>query len=106
MAAENCGILRSCATKCDTASGRDNAWEADRSITPKELPEGYELAEPVQYVCRRGSGSSFGLASRQVPLGRPAKKVVLFYRREAEAKYLSDHGASPTQLQASGHIRS
>ena len=66
----------------------DNAWEADRLITPKEvyLRDMKWLAQCDLFMAEV-SGSSFGLGFETgYLLGATAKKVVLFYRRDVETK--------------------
>jgi nucleoside 2-deoxyribosyltransferase len=66
----------------------DNAWEADRSITPKEVyRRDMKWLEQCDMFLAEVSGSSFGLGFETgYLLGATAKKVVLFYRREVENK--------------------
>ena len=66
----------------------DNAWEADRSITPKEVyVRDMKWLEQADMFLAEVSGSSFGLGFETgYLLGATTKKVVLFYRREVEAK--------------------
>jgi hypothetical protein len=66
----------------------DNAWEADRSITPKEVYlRDMNWLEQCNMFVAEVSGSSFGLGFETgYLLGATTKKVVLFYRREAESK--------------------
>ena len=66
----------------------DNAWEADRSITPKEVYlRDMNWLEQCDMFVAEVSGSSFGLGFETgYLLGATTKKVVLFYRREAESK--------------------
>jgi hypothetical protein len=66
----------------------DTAWEADRSITPKEVyrRDMKWLAQCDMFLAEV-SGSSFGLGFETgYLLGATTKKVVLFYRREVESK--------------------
>jgi hypothetical protein len=66
----------------------DNAWEADRSITPKEVYlRDINWREQCDMFIAEVSGSSFGLGFETgYLLGPTAKKVVLFYRRDIESK--------------------
>ena len=67
---------------------RDDAWECDRSVTLKEvyLRDMRWLGE-CDLVIGEVSGSSFGLGFETgFLLGATDKKVVLFYRRDAESK--------------------
>jgi hypothetical protein len=66
----------------------DNAWEADRNITPKEVYlRDINWLEQCDMFIAEVSGSSFGLGFETgYLLGATTKKVVLFYRREVETK--------------------
>jgi nucleoside 2-deoxyribosyltransferase len=66
----------------------ENAWEADRSITPKEVYlRDMKWLEQCDMFIAEVSGSSFGLGFETgYLLGATTKKVVLFYRREVESK--------------------
>ena len=66
----------------------DNAWEADRNITPKEVYlRDINWLEQCDMFIAEVSGSSFGLGFETgYLLGATAKKVVLFYRRDVESK--------------------
>ena len=66
----------------------DSAWEADRSITPKEVYlRDINWLEKCDMFNAEVSGSSFGLGFETgYLLGATTKKVVLFYRREVESK--------------------
>lgn len=66
----------------------DNAWEADRRITPKEVYlRDMKWLEQCDLFVAEVSGSSFGLGFETgYLLGATAKKVVLFYRRDVENK--------------------
>ena len=66
----------------------DNAWEADRLITPKEVYlRDMKWLEQCDLFMAEVSGSSFGLGFETgYLLGATAKKVVLFYRRDVETK--------------------
>jgi nucleoside 2-deoxyribosyltransferase len=66
----------------------DNAWEADRSITPKEVYlRDINWLEQCDMFIAEVSGSSFGLGFETgYLLGTTAKKVILFYRRDVESK--------------------
>ena len=66
----------------------DSAWEADRSITPKEVYlRDINWLEQCDMFIAEVSGSSFGLGFETgYLLGATAKKVVLFYRRDVESK--------------------
>jgi nucleoside 2-deoxyribosyltransferase len=66
----------------------DNAWEADRSITSKEVyRRDMKWLEQCETFIAEVSGSSFGLGFETgYLLGATTKKVVLFYRRDVENK--------------------
>jgi len=66
----------------------DNAWEADRLITPKEVYlRDMKWLEQCDLFMAEVSGSSFGLGFETgYLLGANTKKVVLFYRRNVETK--------------------
>ena len=66
----------------------DSAWEADRSITPKEVYlRDINWLEQCDMFIAEVSGSSFGLGFETgYLLGATAKKVILFYRRDVESK--------------------
>src|SRR5882757_3730585 len=66
----------------------DNAWEADRSISPQDVfRRDMAWLEQCELFIAEVSGSSFGLGFETgYLLGATTKKVVLFYRREAESK--------------------
>jgi nucleoside 2-deoxyribosyltransferase len=66
----------------------DNAWEADRRITPQEVYlRDMKWLEQCDLFMAEVSGSSFGLGFETgYLLGATTKKVVLFYRREVETK--------------------
>ena len=66
----------------------DNAWEADRSITPKEVyRRDMKWLEQCDMFIAEVSGSSFGMGFETgYLLGATTKKVVLFYRRDVENK--------------------
>jgi hypothetical protein len=66
----------------------DNAWEADRSIAPKEVyRRDMKWLGQCDMLLAEVSGSSFGLGFETgYLLGATTKKVVLFYRREVESK--------------------
>jgi hypothetical protein len=66
----------------------DNAWEADRLITPKEVYlRDMKWLEQCDLFMAEVSGSSFGLGLETgYLLGANTKKVVLFYRRNVETK--------------------
>ena len=66
----------------------DNAWEADRRITPKEVYlRDMKWLEQCDLFMAEVSGSSFGLGFETgYLLGATTKKVVLFYRRDVETK--------------------
>jgi hypothetical protein len=66
----------------------DNAWEADRRITPKEVYlRDMKWLEQCDFFMAEVSGSSFGLGFETgYLLGATTKKVVLFYRRDVETK--------------------
>ena len=67
---------------------RDDAWEADRSISPQEVYlRDMKWLEQCDMFMAEVSGSSFGLGFEiGYLLGATAKKVVLFYRRDVEKK--------------------
>lgn len=66
----------------------DNAWEADRLITPKEVYlRDMNWLQECDLFMAEVSGSSFGLGFETgYLLGATRKKVVLFYRRDLETK--------------------
>lgn len=66
----------------------ENAWEADRSISPREVYlRDMKWLETCDMFIAEVSGSSFGLGFETgYLLGATTKKVVLFYRREVESK--------------------
>lgn len=66
----------------------DNAWEADRLITPKEVYlRDMKWLEQCDLFMAEVSGSSFGLGFETgYLLGATAKNVILFYRRDVETK--------------------
>jgi nucleoside 2-deoxyribosyltransferase len=66
----------------------DNAWEADRRITPKEVYlRDMKWLEQCDLFIAEVSGSSFGLGFETgYVLGATTKKVVLFYRKDVETK--------------------
>src|SRR4029077_7013625 len=66
----------------------DDAWEADRGITAKEVYlRDMKWLEQCEMFMAEVSGSSFGLGFETgYLLGATTKKVVLFYRREIESK--------------------
>ena len=66
----------------------ENAWEADRTITPKEVYlRDINWLEQCDMFIAEVSGSSFGLGFETgYLLGATAKKVVLCYRRDVEGK--------------------
>jgi hypothetical protein len=66
----------------------DNAWEADRSITPKEVYlRDMKWLQQCDMFIAEVSGSSFGLGFETgYLLGATSKKVVLFFRRDVESK--------------------
>jgi nucleoside 2-deoxyribosyltransferase len=67
---------------------RDDAWEADRLITSEEVyRRDMKWLEQCELFMAEVSGSSFGLGFETgYLLGATAKKVVLFYRRDAQSK--------------------
>ena len=66
----------------------ENAWEADRSISPREVYlRDMKWLEKCDMFIAEVSGSSFGLGFETgYLLGVTTKKVVLFYRREVESE--------------------
>jgi hypothetical protein len=66
----------------------DNAWEADRSISPQEVfRRDMVWLDQCDHFIAEVSGSSFGLGFETgFLLGATNKKVVLLYRRELEKK--------------------
>jgi len=66
----------------------DNAWEADRLITPKEVYlRDMKWLEQCDLFMAEVSGSSFGLGFETgYLLGATKKKVILFYRIDVETK--------------------
>jgi nucleoside 2-deoxyribosyltransferase len=67
---------------------KENAWEADRVITPKQVYlRDMKWLDQCDLFMAEVSGSSFGLGFETgYLLGATAKKVVLFYRRDVESK--------------------
>ena len=67
---------------------QDNAWQADRNITSKEVYlRDLKWLEQCDMFIAEVSGSSFGLGFETgYLLGATTKKVVLFYRRDVESK--------------------
>lgn len=67
---------------------RDDAWEADRLITPQQVYErDMKWLEECDCFMAEVSGSSFGLGFETgYLLGATDKHVVLCYRREVEKK--------------------
>jgi 2'-deoxynucleoside 5'-phosphate N-hydrolase len=67
---------------------RDDAWEADRLITPQEVYlRDMRWLEQCDLFMAEVSGSSFGVGFETgYLLGATTKNVVLFYRRDAERK--------------------
>ena len=67
---------------------RDNAWDADRLITPQQVYErDMRWLEECDCLMAEVSGSSFGLGFETgYLLGASNKDTVLFYMREAEKK--------------------
>jgi len=66
----------------------DNAWEADRSLTPKEVYlRDMKWLEQCDMFIAEVSSSSFGLGFETgYLLGATTKKLVLFFRRDVESK--------------------
>ena len=67
---------------------RDNAWQADRSISPQEVyRRDITWLKQCDLFVAEVSGSSFGLGFETgYLLGATEKKVALFYRRAVETK--------------------
>lgn len=67
---------------------RDDAWEADRRITPREVfLRDMKWLEQCDLFMAEVSGSSFGVGFETgYLLAATTKKVVLFYRRDLESK--------------------
>ena len=67
---------------------RDDAWEADRFIAPKDVYlRDMKWLEQCNLFMAEVSGSSFGLGFETgYLLGATTKRVVLFYRRDMESK--------------------
>src|ERR1700736_3021824 len=67
---------------------RDDAWEADRLITPQQVFErDMNWLEECDCFMAEVSGSSFGLGFETgYLLGATTKKTVLFYRKDVESK--------------------
>jgi nucleoside 2-deoxyribosyltransferase len=65
---------------------RDDAWEADRRITPQEVYlRDMKWLEQCDLFMAEVSGSSFGLGFETgYVLGATDKRIVLFFRRDAE----------------------
>jgi 2'-deoxynucleoside 5'-phosphate N-hydrolase len=66
----------------------DNAWEADRSISPQDVyRRDMAWLQQCELFIAEVSGSSFGLGFETgYLLGSTNKKVILLYRREVESK--------------------
>jgi hypothetical protein len=66
----------------------DNAWEADRSIGPRDIyRRDMAWLEECQLFVAEVSGSSFGIGFEAgYVLGATDKNVVLLYRRDLEKK--------------------
>jgi nucleoside 2-deoxyribosyltransferase len=66
----------------------DNAWEEDRSLTPKEVYlRDMKWLEQCDMFIAEVSGSSFGLGFETgYLLGATTKKLVLFFRRDVESR--------------------
>jgi len=66
----------------------DNAWEADRSISPRDVfRRDMAWLDQCELFIAEVSGSSFGLGFETgYPLGSTNKKVVLLYRGELEKR--------------------
>jgi nucleoside 2-deoxyribosyltransferase len=67
---------------------QDNAWEADRRVTAKEVyRRDLTWLQQCDLFMAEVSGSSFGLGFETgYLLGATDKKVILFYRREVQNK--------------------
>jgi nucleoside 2-deoxyribosyltransferase len=67
---------------------RDDAWESDRSVTPREVyTRDMKWLEQCDLYIGEVSGSSFGLGFETgYLLGATDKKAILFYQRNAESK--------------------
>jgi len=67
---------------------RDDAWEADRAISPQEVYlRDVTWLEQCDVFMAEVSGSSFGLGFETgYLLGATTKKVILFYRQDVEKK--------------------
>ena len=67
---------------------RDDAWNADRLITPQAVYErDMQWLEECDYLIAEVSGSSFGVGFEAgYLLGATNKRVLLLYRREAEKR--------------------
>ena len=66
----------------------DNAWEADRSVSPQDVyRRDMAWLGQCEVFIAEVSGSSFGLGFETgYMLGATSKKVVLLYRRDAEQR--------------------
>ena len=66
----------------------DDAWEADRRITPEEIfQRDMRWLEECDLFMAEVSGSSFGVGFETgYLLGATTKKVVLFYHRDLKAR--------------------
>lgn len=66
----------------------DNAWEADRSISPQDVyRRDMAWLQQCDLFIAEVSGSSFGLGFETgYLLGATNKRVILLYRRELESK--------------------
>jgi nucleoside 2-deoxyribosyltransferase len=67
---------------------QNDAWEADRLITPREVyKRDMKWLEQCDVFMAEVSGSSFGLGFETgYILGATEKKVVLYYKRDVETK--------------------
>jgi nucleoside 2-deoxyribosyltransferase len=67
---------------------RNDVWEADRALSPQEVYlRDMTWLKQCDLLMAEVSGSSFGLGFETgYLLGATTKKVVLFYRRDAEKK--------------------
>ena len=67
---------------------REDAWQADRSVSPQEVyRRDLNWLQQCDLFVAEVSGSSFGLGFESgYVLGATTKKVSLFYRRDVEKK--------------------
>src|SRR5215470_15946786 len=79
---------------------RDDAWEADRRVTPQEVYQrDIKWLEQCDLFMAEVSGSSFGVGFETgYLLGATDTKIVLFFRRDAANTISLINGHSSSQL--------